>query len=178
METLETVVARMALKDQDAYLDQKLRNELQNELKNIEESKKQKGGKPRSRASRFMLLATQARAFDKQSNRQVCEYQFRRTVITREYPPSPNAFAGLKPILLEDLLVETIHSENYIVLKYNPPRFKVNAKLTSIEPFLGPFVEQRYQSWLKTDTERQTSYHYTTSISASTKSNTCLLAPF
>ena len=178
MEQLEAAMARMALINQDASLEQELRYELQDALNNIEESKRQKGRKTRSKASRSMLLADQYQAFDVQSMVRASKYRLRRTFIACEYPPSPHAFADLKPILLDDLLVETVHSENYIVLKYALPSFKMNAKLTSPELFLGPFVEQPYQSWLKTDTERRTSCPYTTSVSASTKSYSCPLARF
>ena len=179
MEVLNTIMAQMGLGDQvdqRQAQEEKLLNEvLRNERNNIEISRKQRGKKLKSRPTRSTLLALQHQALSEQVSVQSTD---RLIVIAREYPPSDRAFADLKLIMLNDLLMETVHNDNYVVLRYDPHKFEANEKLTTLEPFLQPFVEQRCSLWLKMHVGQRTSCICTTSMSASTTSPFCPLARF
>ena len=96
-----------------------LKDELTKEQENATLSAKQKGRKPHHRIPRMLLLFSHNQSVNAQRAKKTAEgmTKLRRTLITNEYRPSHCDFINLRPIVLKDLLVETVHSDCYIVLR-------------------------------------------------------------
>lgn len=95
-----------------------LESELKREQQNVARSEKQKGRRPQHRIPRMQLIFSQQQAIMEMQRKVPNGHLWvHRTIITNEYPPSGKDFKDLRPIDLKGLLVETVHSENYIVLR-------------------------------------------------------------
>ena len=96
-----------------------LKDELVRERKNAALSAKQKGQKPHHRIPRMVLLFSHYQSVNAQRAKKTDDgmIELPRTLITNEYRPSHCDFIDLRPIVLKDLLVETVHSDCHIVLR-------------------------------------------------------------
>lgn len=101
-----------------------LKDELTKEQENAALSAKQKGQKPRHCIPCMLLLFSHNQSVNAQRAKKTAEgmIELPRTLITNEYQPSHCDFINLRPIVLKDLLVETVHSDCYIVFQEARPK--------------------------------------------------------
>jgi hypothetical protein len=102
-----------------------LEEALRREQENAAISARQKGHRPSHRRPRMMLLLSHYRAIAETQRQKANAAEgmawVSQTFITNEYQPSYRNFTDLRRITIKDLLVETVHSDSYLVLRCVSP---------------------------------------------------------
>lgn len=91
--------------------------EMQRQQQNVAQSAKEKGKKPSHRIPAMILLSNHWQSLEMKRRMSNTNDLFHQTLITKEYPPSYRSFDELRVVQLNDLLVETVHEDAYIVLR-------------------------------------------------------------
>lgn len=93
-----------------------MESEMRMQIENVARSAKEKGKKPSHRVPPLILLLSFHHSMETWKYTQSAAL-FHQTLISNEYEPSQRNFDELRLIGLQDLLVETVHSAAYIVLR-------------------------------------------------------------